>query len=243
METKKINCGSAKLVAHRGLSGLEPENSAAAFIAAGNRPYWGIETDLHKTADGVFVTIHDSKTGRVAHSDVCVADSTFAQLQQVRLKNTRGGRALRADLCIPTLEDYMEICHKYGKVAVLELKPRFDEETMLEMLDIIRACDHLEQTVFISFVWDNMVLLRKLLPDHPLQYLTGHPFTEELFQQLVENRIDLDIEYGLLTRELVQQLHEAGRVVNCWTVDDTDAAETLLDWGVDYITSNILEYR
>ncbi len=114
---------------------------------------------------------------------------------------------------------------------------------MLEILEIIRNCDHLEQTVFISFVWDNMTLLRKLLPDQPLQYLTGYAMTEELLAQLVQQRIDLDIRYTALTQADVETLHAAGRVVNCWTVDDPATAERLLDWGVDFITSNILEYE
>lgn len=242
METKKITRGSAMLVAHRGLSGLERENSAAAFIAAGNRAYWGIETDLHKTADGIFVTIHDSMTGRVAEADVCVEECTYEQLQQIHLKNAAGDSASRIDLRIPTLDDYMEICHKYGKVAVLELKTPFDEQTMRDMLDVIRAHDHLDQTVFISFLWDDLVLLRQLLPDHPVQFLTYQEFTDELFQQLLQYNFDLDIEYHVLSQEIVERLHNVGRKVNVWTVDDPAVANTLINWGVDHITSNILEY-
>ena len=41
-----------RMVAHRGTSGLELENTNSAFVAAGNRSYFGIETDVHRTADG-----------------------------------------------------------------------------------------------------------------------------------------------------------------------------------------------
>lgn len=46
---KIANKGNAKFVAHRGVSGLECENTAAAFIAAGNRTYYGTETDIYRT--------------------------------------------------------------------------------------------------------------------------------------------------------------------------------------------------
>ena len=46
METIKVPFKNVKMVAHRGLSGLEKENSLAAFIAAGNRSYFGIECDI-----------------------------------------------------------------------------------------------------------------------------------------------------------------------------------------------------
>ena len=69
MNTIKISKGSTKMIAHRGLSGLETENSIQAFIAAGNRSYYGVETDVHVTKDGKFVVIHDDATGRVAYDE------------------------------------------------------------------------------------------------------------------------------------------------------------------------------
>ena len=65
MDTIKINKGAVKMVAHRGASGLERENTVPAFLAAGNRSYFGIETDIHRTADGKYVVIHDETTSRV----------------------------------------------------------------------------------------------------------------------------------------------------------------------------------
>ena len=50
--TEKVNLANVQMIAHRGVSGLERENTNAAFIAAGNRSYYGIETDVHRTKDG-----------------------------------------------------------------------------------------------------------------------------------------------------------------------------------------------
>ena len=44
MNTIKFEKGNVGVVAHRGLSGIERENTASAFVAAGNRSYYGIET-------------------------------------------------------------------------------------------------------------------------------------------------------------------------------------------------------
>jgi len=41
-----------KLIAHRGFNRYETENTCAAFVAAGNRSHFGIETDIHVTATG-----------------------------------------------------------------------------------------------------------------------------------------------------------------------------------------------
>ena len=63
MDTIKINKGSALIVAHRGLSGLERENTASAFVAAGNRSYYGIETDIWRTSDGHFLCCPGQREG------------------------------------------------------------------------------------------------------------------------------------------------------------------------------------
>ena len=66
MDTIKIDNKNVRMVAHRGLSGLEKENTCSAFVAACNRAtYFGVETDVHRTADGQFVIFHDDNTARV----------------------------------------------------------------------------------------------------------------------------------------------------------------------------------
>ena len=74
-----------RVIAHRGLSGLETENTNAAFVAAANRSYYGIETDIHKTADGRFVVIHDADLQRVAGVDIKVEEAALSALQQIIL--------------------------------------------------------------------------------------------------------------------------------------------------------------
>ena len=58
---------------------------------------------------------------------------------------------------------------------------------------------------------------------------------------LAERKMDLDIAWPGLTEERIRACHEKGIKVNCWTVDDPAKAEELIAWGVDYITSDILE--
>ena len=109
MDTIKFEKGNVQIVAHRGLSGLEKENTNAAFIAAGNRSYFGIETDVHHTADGQFVIIHDENTGRVSDVNVNVETSTMDALREVRLNHPHTNTP-RDDLRLPTMEDYIGIC-------------------------------------------------------------------------------------------------------------------------------------
>ena len=86
MDTIHIDSKNVQMVAHRGVSGLETENTASAFVAAGNRSYYGIETDVHRTADGQFVVFHDDNTQRVAGDAMVVEETTYETLRSLRLK-------------------------------------------------------------------------------------------------------------------------------------------------------------
>ena len=129
MNTIKITAENKPLmVAHRGCSGLERENTNAAFVAAGNRSYFGIETDVHKTLDGKYIIIHDDTTGRVAVDDMVVEKSTFDTLRRLVLRNKATHVKDRSDLLLPSLAEYIGICKYYEKEAVLELKNAFEEQ-------------------------------------------------------------------------------------------------------------------
>ena len=67
------------------------------------------------------------------------------------------------------------------------------------------------------------------------------PLDGFLQEVLTENRFGLDIYYGALDAEKIALCHEKGITVNTWTVDDPAVAENLIAWGVDMITTNILE--
>ena len=172
MNTIRIEKKQVQMIAHRGLSGLEPENSIPAFIAAGNRSYYGVETDVHVTKDGKFVVIHDDDTERVAGEVHVIEESLYADLKEIRLNDLCRLEILagiekenlkeRRELLIPDLKDYINICKKYEKICVLELKNQFSQEDIGRMVDEIRNLGYLEHIVFISFQIQNLVELRRL---------------------------------------------------------------------------------
>ncbi len=236
---KLINKGNTKIVAHRGVSKLEPENTAAAFLAAGNRTHYGIETDIWRTADGNYVCNHDGRTGRIADIDLVVEESTFAELRGLKLRDIDGVTD-RAELMLPTPYEYFKICKKYNKIAVCELKSNFTLEEIREITDIARELDYLDHVCFIAFNIANLDLVKELYPEQRCQFLTGN-WTDDLPDMLSARKMGLDIHFSQLSAERIAACHEKGVEVNCWTVDDPEDAKRLIEWGVDQITSNILE--
>ncbi len=240
MNTIKFNVDNKlKMVAHRGVSGLERENTCPAFVAAGVKSYYGIETDVHITKDGKFIIHHDDSVKRLTGKDFVIRETDFDTLRSLRMLDIDNETA-RDDLFLPTLEEYFSICRKYEKTAVLELKEEMSEEAVLGIAKAAEALSMLSSTVFISFSGQNLLYLRKHFPNTTAQFLSSS-VTEEVVQFILENNFDADISHRAITKEFIDVMHEHGRIVNAWTVNTVEDATRLAAIGIDMITTNILE--
>ncbi len=237
-KTTSFDNGSVKMIAHRGLSGMEVENTESAFIEAGKRSYYGIESDVRKTRDGKFVMCHDATLTRIAGKNIEVETSTLEDLLKVPLLPKREDDVKVEYLT--TLERYIIICKEYDKQAILELKSIFTEAEIKNIIDIIDSLGYISRTTFISFDYDNLLYVRKILPEQSAMYLFS-AFSTKTIEQLVRDNIDVALSHQALTPNAVNAFHKAGLKVNCWTVDGISRAENLVEMGVDYITTNVLE--
>ena len=194
---------------------------------------------MHLCADGSFVIFHDDNLKRLAGVDMVVEKSSYEDLKTIVLKDTCDG-AVRSDLTIPTLSEYIRICKKYGKKSVLEIKNHMQKNDIRRIVDIIRELKYLDNTVFISFDFENLVSLREISSKLTLEYLVSK-WSDNLTDKLKKYKMDIDIYHKEITKERVRFLHKNGILVNAWTVDTKDDAKRLISCGVDYITTNILE--
>ena len=239
MDTVKFNeKQNILMVAHRGVSGLERENTCPAFLVAGAKSYYGIETDVHVTKDGEIIVFHDDDLKRLLGIDKKVEECTFEYLRSLNLSNFSG--EVQKSLFLPTLQEYIDICKRYNKVAVLELKNPMQKQYIVKIVNIIKEFDMFENTIFISFAGENLVELKSEYPNAKAQFLFCDATTENL-QFMKKYGLDADMYFGNLTKEYAKQLKENGIKINCWTVDNLQDAKNLALLGVDFITSNILE--
>ena len=167
MDTIKIEKLNAKMVAHRGLSKIEPENTLAAFELAGKKSYYGIECDVHVTKDKKYVINHDHSLLRTYGIEKDVEELTLAELKEI--KNIENNAP------VPEYFEYLEICKKYSKIAVVELKGIYTIEDLEGFIEETKKSGYLENTVFIAFDLINLINLRKLLPTQVTLYLWRYP--------------------------------------------------------------------
>jgi glycerophosphoryl diester phosphodiesterase len=171
------------VMAHRGNRVACPENTLAAFRRALDDGADIIETDLHLTADGVFVCIHDDTVDRTTDGAGAVAAMTLAQIKTL---SASYGRPEFAAERVPALAELLALLPPDVALA-LELKTdRFLERDICRRLvgelDRAGVCN---RTVVISFHVERVLAVRRAAPDIPGGFITlWHPYPRTDLQLL-----------------------------------------------------------
>ena len=232
------------LQAHRGLSNQFPENTALAFREAGKIPYFfGMETDVQMTSDGVLVCMHDRSLDRTTDATGKVSDYTWAELRKVWIDGGTGWNEKSTHkLRIPTFKEYLKICKKANLVPYVELK-ELTPEGVRKTVEMLHKMGFKGKYVLTSFRWHYLKEAAKY-SDAPLEFMHKR-YTTELVDSLkgVKNAVIRPMARRT-TKELVDYCHSQGFIVECYGVPMRDPAflRTLKSWGVKGGTSNDWQY-
>lgn len=158
------------VVAHRGASLVEPENTLRSFTLALVQGADALETDLRFTCDGQIVLFHDATLERTTDGQGRVADHALAELKRLRTRQPDGALS---DERIPTLEELIAATGRQAPL-LLELKDeRFQEQAFAEILvRCLREGGMLERSAVVSFQPAHVEGVRRLAPDLPCGHIT-----------------------------------------------------------------------
>lgn len=228
-------------LAHRGAhGGGVTENSMAAFEAAVRLGFRYVETDVHATADGVLVAIHDSTLDRVSTGSGAIAQLPYDVVARARLSDGSP---------VPLLADLLG--------AWPELRVNIDAKDdravgpLLDVLDRTRA----HQRVCVGAFSDSRIrALRRALPPGTATALAPREVAALRLMPPAPLRrrwlpdgapcVQVPPQVGRLQvvqESFVERAHAQGRQVHVWTIDDPAQMRRLLDIGVDGIVSDNAE--
>ena len=213
----------ALVIAHRGASAREPENSLAAFRAAATLGADAVELDIHATADGALIVHHDELV-EGAHA---IPRLTADRVRTFRLAN---GEPL------PTLEQALAAVGTRLEVfiEVKSLDPRFDGR----LLDAMQRGPNPSSYAIHSF--DHRIVRRLGLvrPGLRCGVLSSSYPIRPLAALADAGATMLWQERTMVDRPLADALHGSGMQLLVWTVDDAADMQRLLELGVDGLCSN-----
>jgi glycerophosphoryl diester phosphodiesterase len=253
-----------RLAAHRGGALLWPENSLRAFRESLALGVDLLELDVHLSADGHVVVIHDATLDRTTDATGPVAARTAAELRRVRLRGRDGGVT---DERVPMLEDVLALLARSEVGLLLEVKgptPHVnvvyerdhddvritsgpDYPGLLERaLALVRQAAMLGRVNVMGFSPDVVTRTRTLEPGMSTTLLV-----QALHVQYVEARpedaiawaarlgaTDAGLQHTLATPAVMAAARAAGVRVGVWTVNDETAMRRVIDLGVDVLTSD-----
>ena len=224
---------ACSVTAHRGGALAAPENTLEAFSQAiADGADW-VELDVRQTADGVVVVSHDATTKRTTGVDLRISDVTYDQLRD--LDNGVGFDARFAGARVCTLEEAIRLCR--GRVRMnIEIKAGAGDEGLVErVVGLVRAYDMAGQVGIASTSYETLTRVKACDPGVATLYDMAIAYGD------VGDLADADefsVDEAFVTRDLVRGVHERGRRIIAWTVDDLDNATRLYALGVDGVVTN-----
>ncbi len=233
-----------RVIAHRGMSSLAPENTLAAFRLCADHGVRWFEFDCDVLADGTVVVIHDATLDRTTDHKGEVHALTLADLDDVDAGSWFDPRF--AGEPVPTLRQVVDLMNEAGLDANLELKHTRGVPGGPLLAGVARELERLHpdrQLLVSSF--DPLLLagFRRLAPHWPLACLYEHHRFTGIWRSVASLLGAVAIHPGDLGLEAghVRQFTDAGLAVNVWTVNSVDRAAELFGWGVGAVFTDVAQ--
>jgi glycerophosphoryl diester phosphodiesterase len=229
-------------IAHRGNNSTAPENSIVAFENVYR--HQAIETDIQLTSDNRWVVMHDETVDRTTNGTGKISDMTYDQFRALRIDTGANIDKLTDDEKIPpNLEEFLLICKKNNRIPVVEIKATggYTKEQLQLIKTISDGIGMTEKTIFISFNYDMLVLMREIFPFNELQWVYQGTINTDVITKLktlgLPCGLDINENNASLTKDNVNLLHANRLKIGAWTVE-YNSFEKMKDLGIDYITTN-----
>ncbi len=236
-DLRSRNLGRPWVIGHRGASGEAPENTLAAFRLALEQGADLIETDVHLTADGFPVAIHDHTVDRTTNGHGLVRQLTLAQIKELDAGSWFSPQHTAERIL--TLDELLEWAA--GKTPVsIEIKngPIYYPEIEDRVVDTLRRHDMTQSAIVISFDHGAILRIKQRCPE----LLAGVLFA---CTPVAASALALQAEancllphWSNLTQEMVEEAHSNNLAVSPWVIDQRTELEWVLAQSIDAIATN-----
>jgi glycerophosphoryl diester phosphodiesterase len=233
--------GRALVLAHRGASGHAPQNTLAAFLLAAEMGADGIELDVHLSADGKVVVIHDDTVDATTDGHGRVSQMTLLELQALDAGNWFAPQF--SGERIPTLEQVFDVVG-HRLLINIEIKVEAGYHPIDQEFEIVRLIEDYQMThrvIVSSFAPNSLRRVRKLNPYIPLGLLYNKPepvFWPSLLNWLFVAYDALHPHFKMVHAKYMTKARQRGKRVHVWTVNDVQDMRHMRDLGVDAIITN-----
>jgi glycerophosphoryl diester phosphodiesterase len=215
-------------IGHRGVMGVEPENTLRSFVAAEHAGLDLIELDLHLSKDGALVIMHDADVDRTTDGTGPIAEKTLAELRT--LDAGRGER-------VPVFEEVLDAVRTPVQA---EIK---DVAAARALAEVMHRRDLVGRVEVSSFHDEAVAEIARLVPGVRTALIAGR-YGPDVVERAVEagaGTVCLNIRR--LTLEVVEHAREADLRIIAWVVNTLDHLRLVRALELDGATTDYPEIK
>jgi glycerophosphoryl diester phosphodiesterase len=223
---------NVQIIAHRGAAGDRPENTMASVHKALEDGADWIEIDVQETADNQVVVVHDSDFMKLSLVDLKVWDATMGDLASIDIGSWFDPEY--AEERTPLLRDVLLAAKGKSKVLI-ELK-YYGHDVDLEnrVAKIVEATDMTANIATMSLKYPAVEKMKALRPDWQSGVLAA---------TAIGNLAKLDADFvavsgASLSQSLIDAVHNEGKDIYVWTINDPLDMSNMMSRGVDGIITD-----
>ncbi|PZH04101.1 glycerophosphodiester phosphodiesterase [Streptomyces sp. NTH33] len=213
---------------HRGVMGVEPENTLRSFVAAQQAGLDVIELDLHLSKDGALVVMHDPKVDRTTDGSGAIADKTLAELRS--LDAGRGER-------VPVFEEVLDAVHTPLQA---EIK---DVAAARALSEVMRQRDLVSRVEVSSFHDEAIAEIARLVPGVRTALVASRYGTDVVERATAAGAATLCLNIRRLTLEVVEHARKADLRIIGWVVNTQDHLRLARAFELDGATTDYPEIK
>lgn len=227
-----------KNFAHRGFSGLYPENTMLAFRKAIEAGCDGIELDVQMSRDGHLVVIHDESVDRTCGGSGFVGELKLSELRKFDASGSFPGQF--GINRIPTLREYFDLIRCKNILTNIELKNTFYSYPGMEekVIETVREYRMTSRVLFSSFNHCSMMKCKQLAPEIKVAFLVSLPLADPGRYTANHKGNFLNTHYSFLTDDVIRDLRCHGVDAQAWTVNDESEMLRLAKAGIYAVITN-----
>ncbi|WP_306190684.1 glycerophosphodiester phosphodiesterase family protein [Streptomyces sp. MK5] len=215
-------------IGHRGVMGVEPENTLRSFVAAEQAGLDAIELDLHLSKDGALVVMHDADVERTTDGSGPIADKTLAELRA--LDAGKGER-------IPVFEEVLDAVR-----APLQAEIK-DVAAARALAEVMHRRDLVSRVEVLSFHDEAIAEIASLVPGVRTALVADHYGKEVVERAGAVGAATLVLNIRRLTLEIVEHARAADLRIIGWVVNTLAQLRFVRALELDGATTDLPEIK
>ena len=238
--TQKKTLKLPKLIGHRGVKDLCPENTLESIAMALELGLTFVEIDVKISKDKLPILLHDDTLDRTTNGNGLVIDYDYESIRKLDAgkffykKNT--------NIFVPKLEDTLNLCINNNVNLNIELKPNknFEKENTLQIYELTKNIHQID-IFFSSFDMISILEISKLYPQSFRSFLLDD-FREYNIDDLINLSINNDLKIcglniDLVSTDIIKKIKESNMSITVYSDKNINLsnANEIFSLGVDSI--------